>query len=769
MKILYKSTPNEHIGISNLQKAKSSILISNGIQYKNPDRRIVAPMYGNENILELARSYQQTNIRDIEIVIDSKNHPELSSKVLIENMEKDRFPIFDYATGIHFGKLSAIQSLLESYKLFKNIEIADSISRNLIQKMPLTFETSESCLSNYIDSDSNDYQPLLDALDKTKASYESMLNQATQVTEFENLIDVETFENVSGHLRDNQFDTHVLLGHTGTGKTKLALQPLIKSANESQKVVYLSYLIPLVKQLCESVGAINYNNASLFEIENADAMGIVVNSIYKDHLASVILNCDVLIIDEFEKVMTNVCSHSDTMREEVFDVLTLAIQRAPKVVVADADVTDITLRWLRRNRQNVQIIRATQNPYTNINVTIANKFSAFFDTSNELQDEKVVLFDSLRSMRMTMIDMGLIDKSGQACEKVALKKKVLVLTGNNKNMDAQSKFLTSPTEECTKYKMIIASPCLASGYSCEADYANNVNVVSDQVLGIDELINFSRRFRASKNITFYLTLNDHFDYTLNASCTSNTDRETLRSEFENKKKLFNVNQPLSMMWNLKRLGFNVQVLQTTKNELEDGFAKFNLLSAMDLKGRIKAILNAKVITQSEADRLTMSNQIGFQEVAMLKKFEILRDYQLEEVTEEDILFDAEFLNKALFKQIWCLSSKNVNKQLLEPAKFIKSQIFQNPELQSKNGTIVLTRPQVKSIAQEIFNNWGAFEHILKGVKFQPNCSQCAATRLFNVLMSSLGYNWPKGGFKGEPKKVTISLDARALAYKNGLL
>ncbi|MFN1549696.1 DEAD/DEAH box helicase family protein [Vibrio natriegens] len=769
MKILNESTTSEHLGIKNLQENKISILISNGINYESSDRRIVAPMYGKSNFFEIARSYKQANIRDIEIVIDSKKHPELSEKVLAENVAKARLPIFDLATGVHFDRLSSVQTLLEGYKLFKSTELADSISRHLIQKIPLHFETSESCLSHYLDPVSDGYQKLLNTLNQTSANYESMLSDATKVTEFDQLINVKTYDNASYLIEDNQYDTTVLLGHTGTGKTKHGLQPLIRSANENKRVVYISYLIPLVKQLCESVGAENYKNSSLFEIENATSLGVVVNSIYKDHLASVILNCDVLIIDEFEKVIANVCGHNDTMREEVFDVLALAIQKAPRVVVADADVTDTTLRWLREHRKSVRVIRATQNPYTNINVTVANKLSAFSVASTKLQDEKVILFDSLKTLRMTMIDMGLVDKSGQACEKAALKKKVLVLTGNNKNMKEQAGFLTSPTENCTKYKMIMASPCLASGYSCEAEYTDNVNVVSDLVLRIDELLNFSRRFRTSKNITFYLTLNDHFDYIPHPQCSADSDREILRKEFENKKKLFNANQPLSMMWNLKRLGFNVQVKQSSKEELEEGIFRFNLLKAMDLEARIKAILAARLITRSEAERLLMSNQVGFEELAMLKKYEIMRDYQLEEITEKDILFDESFWNKPLYKQIWNPNGVNQSKYLVEPAKFIKSQVLQNPDYQGKNDTLVLSRSQVHGVATKIYDNWETFKHLLPDNERKEDCTRWAATKLFRVLMSSLGYIWPKKGYQSEPKKVTISLDKRTLAYKNSLL
>ncbi|EWS67171.1 hypothetical protein CRN44_12505 [Vibrio vulnificus] len=178
---------------------------------------------------------------------------------------------------------------------------------------------------------------------------------------------------------------------------------------------------------------------------------------------------------------------------------------------------------------------------------------------------------------------------------------------------------------------------------------------------------------------------------------------------------------------------------------------------------------AHLITRAEAESLLMSNQVGFEELAMLKKFEIMRDYQLEEITKQDILFDEAFCNKALYKQIWNPNGVNQNKYLVEPAKFIKSQILQNPDYQGDDDTLVLSRPQVHGIATEIFGNWETFKHLLPDSKQQKDCTQTAATKLFKALMSSLGYIWSKGGYQSEPKKVKLSLDARALAYKNSLL
>ncbi|CAK2410410.1 hypothetical protein VCRA2119O48_140104 [Vibrio crassostreae] len=67
------------------------------------------------------------------------------------------------------------------------------------------------------------------------------------------------------------------------------------------------------------------------------------------------------------------------------------------------------------------------------------------------------------------------------------------------------------------------------------------------------------------------------------------------------------------------------------------------------------------------------------------------------------------------------------------------------------------------------DNWETFKHLLSDSKQQKDCTQTAATKLYKALMTSLGYIWPNGGYQSEPKKVKISLDARALTYKNSLL
>jgi hypothetical protein len=223
-----------------------------------------------------------------------------------------------------------------------------------------------------------------------------------------------------------------------------------------------------------------------------------------------------------------------------------------------------------------------------------------------------------------------------------------------------------------------------------------------------------------------------------------------------------------MRWALKQLGFNVQILTTTHALLKKGQNQLNVLNGLEKESRIQAILDAPLTTQTEVDRLMATNQVGFQEQAMIKKFEIMRDYQISFIKEEDILFDMSFINKPLFKHIWTsqLNNDKSTKHLVEPAKVLNSMIFESSEYSNRDEKLRLSRPQVLEISRKIYDNHEYFHEVLPRVKFYEECTQSRATKLLKSLLTSLGYKWPKHGYNGNKNLVRIKLDDRALAFRN---
>ncbi|TOG39719.1 hypothetical protein CGJ01_23815, partial [Vibrio parahaemolyticus] len=143
----------------------------------------------------------------------------------------------------------------------------------------------------------------------------------------------------------------------------------------------------------------------LCELEQADAMGVVVNSIWKSHIRSVLNQADILIIDEFEKVLTTVvCSEPSKQlpKQQVFESLSEVIRNVPQLIVGDADLSDISLSYIKELRSEVTLLDCKENPYSSIKAVITDKnqyLSNVYLKEQLTKKDKVFLFDSLVTLR----------------------------------------------------------------------------------------------------------------------------------------------------------------------------------------------------------------------------------------------------------------------------------------------------------------------------------------------------------------------------------
>src|SRR5690606_1986206 len=100
------------------------------------------------------------------------------------------------------------------------------------------------------------------------------------------------------------------------------------------------------------------------------------NSIWKSHIRSVLNQADILIIDEFEKVLTTVvCSEPSKQlpKQQVFESLSEAIRNVPQLIVGDADLSDISLSYIKELRNEVTLLDCKENPYSSIKAVITDK------------------------------------------------------------------------------------------------------------------------------------------------------------------------------------------------------------------------------------------------------------------------------------------------------------------------------------------------------------------------------------------------------------
>ncbi|MDF4290308.1 hypothetical protein P3444_23715, partial [Vibrio parahaemolyticus] len=147
------------------------------------------------------------------------------------------------------------------------------------------------------------------------------------------------------------------------------------------------------------------------KLGQANSMGSVINSIWKPHLFEKICSSHTLLIDEFEKVYkTLVCSeNSRTMRaDRVFDALVHILKTVPRVIVADADLTDNSLSFLKQIRGELSVVECAENPYKTLNATIMNKKELLNPKQirTVLEGDKVFLFDNLQTLKQVVGQLG---------------------------------------------------------------------------------------------------------------------------------------------------------------------------------------------------------------------------------------------------------------------------------------------------------------------------------------------------------------------------
>lgn len=788
MNVIAQSQITEHTLIRASEKTSVVILATSKITYQPENHRVVA-LSNNKNNLTYVINYYRDAGYSITLVIDSKTFPSLTASIMKDNYRsKARVSLYDNATNTHY-LLNNFQNTISYLTLCHQIEpcseVLQWLAEKVIRMIPLIHGTAQSCLNSYHAN-----------LEQSNISDDLMhaLNQQLTL----NLVNVRTFMSPSMQTNTTEINslhspickqlidntpTLAIRSATGTGKTKYIFGPIIKSARENnKKVVYLSYLMALVQQYCDDNQAVSYNNPNLDHIEQSSAMGVVVNSIWKEHIRSFIAQADILIIDEFEKVLsTIVCSKESKQlpKQRVFACLSEIIKTIPQLIVGDADLSDISLGYLSRLRGDVTLLKCTQNPYTTIDAVITdkNQYISNANLKDQLLSDKVFLFDSLVTLRQVTKALGYEDSNGLDCEKAALKDGVLIVHGDNKGLPEQSAFLANPNKEINKYRAILASPCLGSGFSITTDFTKRVVVFCDKTLMPLELVNFARRFRAAKQIWFAVDAYQDFicqkskdtEYNIHIH-TQPTD--ALEIEFSNVKNRFNSPLALNLHLTLQELGFKTNSAPSSFLSQIMSSKSVSNESKSYRKLMVKTIVTSPSLAYSQAAMLLSTDKRSASDMAALTKYSIQNNYQLNEISEKDVLFHFEFLkNRAIFNLLPFVQSEKAETgretRHQRAADFIFKYILKEHCFSKEKPSFCIHRDEVRQIVAICYKNkdvlnWALDKsyHIIQPLHKAQKTNK--ATTYIKNLLTSLGLEITP--FSGGTGKAKVFLSSYALHY-----
>jgi hypothetical protein len=247
------------------------------------------------------------------------------------------------------------------------------------------------------------------------------------------------------------------------------------------------------------------------------------------------IGCD-LVIDEVEQVLRHLISGStcnkDGKRPALIARLQLLIRFARRVIVADADLSDISLNYLkvlRGDDSNIYLIQNLYKPqgyptkflYAKSDAEIASQLLIDISIGKKL-------FIATDSKANSKAIAKLVNQMKSVCPTI----KVLLINSETSGGEIESEFIRNINQKVQEYDVVIATPSMSTGVSIErqwfdkvygmfygiltdADISQSLSRVRDnipRVVWCKEIgTNFSRIDRSEFSIKIKTTLKNRWD------------------------------------------------------------------------------------------------------------------------------------------------------------------------------------------------------------------------------------------------------------------
>ncbi|MCR9629064.1 hypothetical protein NB520_09510 [Vibrio antiquarius] len=777
MKLVAKNHNFAHL-VEQERQTKSIVVKASGkINFQSETATIVTPL-DKKNLQKVCEYYRYANYR-VTIAIDSQNFRKDAVRILQENYLGLGCSVFDLSISesLPHPKNAKLEYLCKAFELTRSGNLAQLAAKIAIIKIPFVFSCAKQCAAAYIQDDSLK-APFIRCLERKIERVKEAVERDFKINSSDNY---QRVDSLRGLELSQLPSTTAIIAATGVGKTSYVYTPIARSASADKNVTYISHLISLVEQFCLEVSCASYQEQDLMKLGQANSMGSVINSIWKPHLFEKICSSHTLLIDEFEKVYkTLVCSeNSRTMQaDRVFDALVHILKTVPRVIVADADLTDNSLSFLKQIRGELSVIECAENPYKTLNATILNKKELLNSKQirTVLERDKVFLFDNLQTLKQVVGQLGYQNHLGLDCETKALNDGVLVLHSDNRDMPAQKAFLKDPNREVTKYKAVIASPCLGAGFSIIENYTNTVNVICESTLIPRELVNFSRRFRCAKEYNFWCgdlksSRNNQSNDCLEKHRHSHLGlRYTERLKFERQKRELNEHLALSMRFTLEKLGFEASCKNSMQHHTVVSTHKRQFDAEFKARQQI-AVVEAVEITPTEFAIKQRCNALSSIDLAEVRKFEIKMVYNLDKINLEHVKFDDNF-DRELFAHLPFVLDKPslvrlaiYSRQKEYIANLISLVVFDGYNFEEEKSNHFLFKSSVADVLRKMDGD-GLDLYFPPQLKF-PSLGKTEqtykATSYLKALLTKLGF--VLGRYGGKEQKARVSVSPLAKEYK----
>lgn len=251
---------------------------------------------------------------------------------------------------------------------------------------------------------------------------------------------------------------------TGYYKTELILKQAVENAKQHNKLsLAIAHRRSLIADLCDRLGLQSYDeikeNKTLASV--AEAVGMCVHSAAHKSLKPFISKVSHVFIDEISQVIR--CLADSTLKHHkantIYDTLRQLIAEAECVIVADANIDQMTLNFLESCRPNetftvIEVLPVDQGKKVRF---CTDENHLLYEVARRLAEgQKVWIATDSKNWAESIITSGMLAHADN----------MLLIDADTKEIDPKVQaFLENPNEESKKYDLIFASPTISSGVS----------------------------------------------------------------------------------------------------------------------------------------------------------------------------------------------------------------------------------------------------------------------------------------------------------------
>ncbi|PPI81188.1 hypothetical protein DXI23_04770 [Marinobacter flavimaris] len=280
----------------------------------------------------------------------------------------------------------------------------------------------------------------------------------------------------------------VLNGAMGSRKTHALREIYTKAREAGQFPMMITGKRSIASNFFPADHADHYQTTSK---EDAQGLVGVINTLASNRHYGDRARCKVVLIDEVEDLFDHMASgtlgitYAD--RVTAMDRLASLIRGAEKVVVADAMITDASIRKLAKMAgEDAKIIKA--EGANDVNLKVVKESEVIALAREDMQaGKKVAVFCDYRAEKFADVAHSIREKSG---------KDVIELTA--KYLEERGKSLDDIEEILKASDAAIISPVINAGASIELEEYDRVYVLAGRTLAPTSVLQSVRRFRAAK-------------------------------------------------------------------------------------------------------------------------------------------------------------------------------------------------------------------------------------------------------------------------------